>query len=45
MFSLFVFLFFDFAVNKLITDKMQNIFSLITEHSGWKKLSLTEQEY
>ena len=33
-------LFFYLAVNKLITDKMQNIFCLITEHSGFIKYSL-----
>ena len=36
---LFFFSFFYLAVNKLITDKLQNIF-LITEHSGFMKINL-----
>ena len=38
MFSLFFFL--NLAVNKLISDKIQNIFSLIAEHSRFIKFSL-----
>ena len=34
--------FFCLAVNKLITDKMQNIFSLITELSGNIKYSINK---
>ena len=34
--------FFYLAVNKLITDKTQNNFSLITEHSGFIKYSLNK---
>ena len=32
--------FFFLVINKLITDKMQNIFLLIVEHSGFMKYSL-----
>ena len=30
------------AVNNLITDKIENIFYLIAEHSGWIKYSLNK---
>ena len=35
-------LIFYLAVNKLITDKMQNIFYLIAEHSGFIKNTLNK---
>ena len=33
---------FYLAVNKLITEKMQNIFSLIAEHSGFIRYTLNK---
>ena len=36
---------FYLAVNKLITDKMQNIFSLIAGHSGFIKYTLKKLNY
>ena len=40
------FLFFcSSAENKLMTDKMQNIFNLITEHSGITKYTLNRLGY
>ena len=37
--------FFYLAVNRLITDKMQNSFYLITEHSGSIRYSLNKQDW
>ena len=34
--------FFNLAVNELITDKIQNIFPLIAEHTGFVKYSLNK---
>ena len=34
--------FFNSAVNKLMIDKMQNIISLIDEHSGFIEYSLNK---
>ena len=42
IFTLFFFCFF-LAVNKLITEKTQNIFSLMAGHSGFIKYSLNKQ--
>lgn len=34
--------FFYLAINKLVTDKMQNVFNLIVEHSGFIKYTLNK---
>ena len=36
------FIFFHLAVNKLKTEKMQNIFSLVAEFSGFKNIHETK---
>ena len=42
---MFTYMVFNLAVNKLITDKMQNIFSLINERSGFIKYSLSKLDW
>ena len=36
---------FNLAVNKLITEKMQNIFYQIAEHSGFIKYTLNKLDW